>query len=103
MDGNSSTSTSQIGLVKELMSLNVDNVYDLALQHDAARVIQAAIQFNTMKDRLCILNELCNGGSNKSTSSTSGTSSSSTTTMSTTTSNNDDTTNQKKKNQQQNL
>ena len=46
-------------LVNELMPLITGKASELALQHDASRVVQAAIQFGTPAERKSILQELC--------------------------------------------
>lgn len=61
-------------LVEELISLIMGNVCEISLQHDASRVVQAAIQFGNARERQQILKELCttckDGGSNISNSNT---------------------------------
>jgi pumilio family protein 6 len=42
-----------------LMPLITGKANEIALQHDAARVVQAAIQFGTVEERRLILQELC--------------------------------------------
>lgn len=46
-------------LVDELMPLVAGKAAELALQHDASRVVQAAIQFGSKEERKQILKELC--------------------------------------------
>lgn len=46
-------------LMDQVMTLIRGKVAEIALQHDASRVVQAAIQFGTDADRREILNELC--------------------------------------------
>jgi pumilio homology domain family member 6 len=46
-------------LMDQLMPLIEGKANEIALQHDAARVVQAAIQFGTMPERQLILIELC--------------------------------------------
>lgn len=50
-------------LVAELMDLLRGKVNEVALQHDASRVVQAAIQFGTAEERKEIIMELCQTGS----------------------------------------
>lgn len=49
-------------LMVELMSLLKGKVNEVALQHDASRVVQAAIQFGTPEQRKEIVLELCQTG-----------------------------------------
>ena len=49
-------------LMSELMSLLKGKVNEVALQHDASRVVQAAIQFGTPDQRKEIVVELCQTG-----------------------------------------
>lgn len=46
-------------LMDELIPLIKGKANEIALQHDASRVVQAAIQFGTEKERLAIWKELC--------------------------------------------
>ena len=46
-------------LVDELMPLVLGKASELAMQHDASRVVQAAIQFGSVAERKQILKELC--------------------------------------------
>jgi pumilio family protein 6 len=46
-------------LMDRLMPLVAGRAAELALQHDASRVVQAAIQFGTIEERRLILRELC--------------------------------------------
>lgn len=50
-------------LMKQLMELIQGKVCQVALQHDASRVVQAAIQFGTAEQRKQIVQELCTQGS----------------------------------------
>jgi pumilio family protein 6 len=50
-------------LMEELMGLLRGKVNEVALQHDASRVVQAAIQFGTREERKEIVMELCQTGS----------------------------------------
>jgi pumilio family protein 6 len=50
-------------LTAELMELLRGKVNEVALQHDASRVVQAAIQFSTPEERKEIVMELCQTGS----------------------------------------
>lgn len=49
-------------LMEELISLLKGKVNQIALQHDASRVVQAAIQFGTPQQRQEIVLELCQTG-----------------------------------------
>jgi len=46
-------------LADRLMGLIEGKISEIALQHDASRVVQAAIQFGTMDQRKIVLKELC--------------------------------------------
>jgi pumilio homology domain family member 6 len=46
-------------LMDQVMSLIRGKVAEIALQHDASRVVQAAIQFGSDSERRELLNELC--------------------------------------------
>ena len=46
-------------MTKELMDLMRGKVHEIALQHDAARVVQAALQFGTKEERKEVMEELC--------------------------------------------
>lgn len=46
-------------MTKELMDLMRGKVHEIALQHDAARVVQAALQFGTKEERKEVMGELC--------------------------------------------
>jgi pumilio homology domain family member 6 len=46
-------------LMEQVMSLIRGKVAEIALQHDASRVVQAAIQFGSSSERRELLNELC--------------------------------------------
>jgi len=48
-------------LVDELMPLIAGKAHEIALQHDASRVVQAAVQFGSAAERRQILRELCAG------------------------------------------
>ena len=48
-----------------LMPLITGRCYEIALQHDASRVVQAAIQFGTPEERLLILEEICDTQENE--------------------------------------
>mmetsp|Transcript_35671 Transcript_35671/g.42601 ORF Transcript_35671/g.42601 Transcript_35671/m.42601 type:complete len:624 (+) Transcript_35671:60-1931(+) len=50
-------------IMKELMSLLTGKFQRVAMQHDASRVVQAAIQFGDDDQRSIIVNELCESGS----------------------------------------
>ena len=56
--GSSSISDEKKALMDTLMTLIRGKIYDIALQHDASRVVQAAIQFGTKEQRKEILTEL---------------------------------------------
>lgn len=49
-------------LMEELMDLIRGKVNEIALQHDASRVVQAAIQFGTKAERKEVVTELCATG-----------------------------------------
>ena len=49
-------------LMKELMEILKGKVNQVALQHDASRVVQAAIQFGSAEQRREIVMELCQTG-----------------------------------------
>lgn len=49
-------------MMKELMELLQGKFNRVALQHDASRVVQAAIQFGNQKQRKIVIKELCEGG-----------------------------------------
>jgi len=49
-------------LMTELMSLLTGKFHRVAMQHDASRVVQAAIQFGDKDQRLIIVKELCESG-----------------------------------------
>jgi pumilio homology domain family member 6 len=55
-------------LMDELMPLIRGKANEITLQHDASRVVQAAIQFGTEKERRDILNELVAGAQHSSAS-----------------------------------
>eukprot|EP00551_Chaetoceros_affinis_P006113 CAMPEP_0203670650 /NCGR_PEP_ID=MMETSP0090-20130426/6661_1 /ASSEMBLY_ACC=CAM_ASM_001088 /TAXON_ID=426623 /ORGANISM="Chaetoceros affinis, Strain CCMP159" /LENGTH=636 /DNA_ID=CAMNT_0050535557 /DNA_START=100 /DNA_END=2010 /DNA_ORIENTATION=- len=60
-------------LMDELMTLLRGKFNRIALQHDASRVVQSAIQFGTVEQRLEIVTEICSGSGNSNTiSSTTG-------------------------------
>eukprot|EP00934_Nitzschia_sp_Nitz4_P007848 Nitzschia sp. Nitz4//scaffold29_size155292//21282//23097//NITZ4_002638-RA/size155292-augustus-gene-0.219-mRNA-1//-1//CDS//3329546388//7838//frame0 len=46
-------------LMKEVMTLIQGKVNEIALQHDASRVVQAAIQFGNEEQRRILLDEIC--------------------------------------------
>lgn len=46
-------------MVEELMDLIRGKVNEIALQHDASRVVQAALQFGTNDERKEVMEELC--------------------------------------------
>jgi pumilio family protein 6 len=46
-------------LMEQVMTLIRGKVHDIALQHDASRVVQAAIQFGDVAQRKEILTDLC--------------------------------------------
>ena len=54
----SSSSDEKKSLMDTLMTLIRGKIYDIALQHDASRVVQAAIQFGSKDQRKEILDEL---------------------------------------------
>lgn len=58
LKSNSSKDTKE--LVNKIMSLVRGKVREVALQHDASRVVQALIQFGTPKQRKELLVEICN-------------------------------------------
>lgn len=47
-------------LMDQLFPLIKGKAHEIALQHDASRVVQAALQFGTKEERLQIATELCN-------------------------------------------
>ena len=49
-------------LMKELMGLLTGKFNQVALQHDASRVVQAAIQFGNKNQRKIVIKEICDGG-----------------------------------------
>ena len=49
-------------MMKELMELLQGKFNRVALQHDASRVVQSAIQFGNQKQRKIVIKELCEGG-----------------------------------------
>ena len=49
-------------MMKELMDLLQGKFNQVALQHDASRVVQAAIQFGNESQRKVVIKELCEGG-----------------------------------------
>ena len=53
------TAKERRALLDELVPLIQGKANEIALQHDAARVVQAVIQFGTEKERRAILEELC--------------------------------------------
>ena len=63
-------------LVDELMPLIAGKAHEIALQHDASRVVQAAVQFGSAAERRQILRELCAGPAVSGGSTTSNNSSS---------------------------
>lgn len=51
-------------MMKEMMTLLKGKCNRIALQHDASRVVQAAIQFGNVEQRSEIVKELCETGGN---------------------------------------
>lgn len=49
-------------MMKTMMSLMEGKFNKVALQHDASRVVQAALQFGDEKQRKIVAKELCDGG-----------------------------------------
>ena len=49
-------------MMKEMMDLMEGKFSKVALQHDASRVVQAALQFGDEKQRRIVVKELCDGG-----------------------------------------
>jgi pumilio family protein 6 len=49
-------------MMKDLMGLLEGKFNRVALQHDASRVVQAAIQFGNEAQRKIVIKELCDGG-----------------------------------------
>ncbi|CAB9516634.1 Pumilio homolog 3 [Seminavis robusta] len=52
-------------MTEELMALIKGKTTEIALQHDASRVVQAALQFGTNDERKEILSELCDNSNTK--------------------------------------
>lgn len=49
-------------MMKEMMNLMEGKFSKVALQHDASRVVQAALQFGDENQRKTVVKELCDGG-----------------------------------------
>jgi len=49
-------------MMKELMELLTGKFNQVALQHDASRVVQAAVQYGNQSQKKIVINELCEGG-----------------------------------------
>jgi pumilio family protein 6 len=49
-------------MMEELMNLIRGKAHEIALQHDASRVVQAAIQFGNDEERKEVMTELCKEG-----------------------------------------
>ena len=56
------TAEQKAKMMKDLMGLLEGKFNRVALQHDASRVVQAAIQFGNEEQRKIVIKELCDGG-----------------------------------------
>jgi pumilio family protein 6 len=49
-------------MVTDLMNLIEGKMHEISLQHDASRVVQAALQFGNLEQRIQVVTELCKSG-----------------------------------------